>query len=283
MADTARSSLRVSDRSPPEMAYALLLGAYVAALVAPGVAGLVERAPFVGPIELYVAVLGVVTGTTVGVAWVVSGRSGFPERVGRSKLTWSFPLVAFAFVTAYVAVAVSGGPIAGGIAAIGALTSVVAVLLGLALGAMSHNSYVDAVVDERPVACEWRAGWPRRRRAVAVAAGAALLLAGFATLATDAVGDSPLRFLGMVGYVGGIWLLSLGQPRRYRVTPVGLEQSGQLSRRLHRWEALTGFEEREGVLVVHRRGPRVPLWFDRDDVDDSAAVVEALSAELPRR
>jgi len=285
MFGTARSAPLQFDRlDPPDTVYALAVGLYAAGVVAPAVTGAVARAGSLGPGGLYLTFLLVVTAVISVVTRTVGRWQGFSERVGRSALSWSFAVAAVPAIGAYLWIAVSDGPIPGGVALVGFFAATAAAVLGCVLGAMSRSRYTEALLADEPVVCEWEAGWPSGQRTTAVVLSAALMLLGLAVSFAEVFPvPAVVEYLGMGGYVLGAATLSLGKPWTYRVTPAGLERRLPVYRTVHRWEDLSGFEERDDVLVISRQSPwRLDFRCAWADIEDREAVVDALSTHVPR-
>lgn len=76
-----------------------------------------------------------------------------------------------------------------------------------------------------------------------------------------------------------VWLLLLNREGQ----DVGVTETGlRVQRSIHEWSTFSGYELTDEALVLHRdRWYHSRLAFDRADIDDPDAVVEALGRHLP--
>ena len=258
--------------------YALAGGLYVTALVTPAALALAVQSGISGAAALYVAFLVVVTVTTIGTAFAVRRLAGLPERLGRSRRQWAFVVVAGVTAAGYL--------VAGEVSAFPTEMAVIAVftvayiggLFGVLLAAMSRTRYIDAIVADEPVECEWEAGWPRRWRIGVVGTSLAMIAVGFLTAFLDLVPDGiAVTVFGWIAYVSGFVLLNLGESWTYRARPSGLERTRSVIRRLDRWNRITSVEQTETTLTIRRRGWwRPPIHCAWADLEDSEAIRENL-------
>lgn len=281
---TAAQNARPRFREPPDTFFAFVAGLYVAVLVTPAVVAVLATTVTTDSGLLYLSFLAVLTGLTAGGTWVAARWRGVAERTGRTGLRWLFEVVAVAFAGGYLLVGMRRGD-AAGVAGIGGFfTALFGVILGFGLTVMSRNRYVKAVVDEDAVAATWRAGWPKRRRRAAQAIGLVFMLGYMGgSLADLAFGTDWLQPLGTGLLAVGVSVINLGQERTYRTTPFGLETKLPMYRNVYDWDGFESFEVHERAILLHRRSPWRPVVrCARADLDDEAAVVDALEEYLPR-
>lgn len=193
--------------------YALAGGLYVTALVTPAALALAVQSGISGAAALYVAFLVVVTVTTIGTAFAVRRLGGLPERLGRSRRQWAFVVVAGVTAAGYlVAGEVSAFPTEMAVIAVFAV-AYIGGLFGILLAAMSRTRYIDAILADEPIECEWEAGWPRLWRIGVVGTSLAMIAVGFLTAFLDLVpGGIAVTVFGWIAYVSGFVLLNLGSP-----------------------------------------------------------------------
>ncbi|WP_181684957.1 hypothetical protein [Halorhabdus salina] len=259
-----------------DVTYALVGGLYVAALITPAALAFVVQSGIESAAAMYVAFLAIVTATTIGTAIVVRRVTGLPERLGRTSRRWAFAAVACVTAGGYLV----GGELGAFPFETAVLAAYIAVLfgglLGLLLAEMSRTRYVNAIVADEPVDCEWEAGWPRRWRISTVAIGLAMIVFGSGTVFVHLIpGGTIVTVSGGIAYVLGPAVAVLGQPWTYRIRPSGLERTRSVIRRLDCWDRIVAVEETETILVVRRRGWwRPPIHCARTDLDDSEHIRE---------
>ena len=276
-----RSPLQTADQ--PDLLFALVAGLYVAAMAAPAAVGAASLLTTDGGL-LYMALLAAVAVLTMASAVAIRQSRAVPERLGASRATWLLVAVPIGVLVGYLLASVTD--LAAGVpATVGLLaffTTMVAMLLGIALVGMSRTRYVAAVVDEDEVTAEWRAGWPEGARRRLYAVGGVVALVGIVGIGVGIfVENGWVRVAGQFVLIFVIALAPVAQERTYRVTPVGLESRMPVQRCLHGWESFTGYEMTDDALVLRRRGPwRVDVRCALADIEDPEAVRAALDRRL---
>ncbi|RXK51627.1 hypothetical protein [Halorientalis pallida] len=284
MHETVRQpALQSPDR--PDTVFALVAGLYVALLVSPAVVFTATVAIPLGAGGLYIGLLATVTALTAAVTVAVGRMPGIAERLGASRFVRGLGVVAGLCTIGY-GVAAAGVDASGtdGALIAGIGLSVVGIVTGLALVAMSRTRYATAVVDGDAVRATWKAGWPQPLRTRVQVGGLICYVGGMALLwGGEFVGLGRLSWLGGPAFVVGGAFLGLGQPRSYRLDPVGVERSNYIHRRLYEWDAFESFSVTEDAIVLRRAGwwqPDFRCW--RDEIDDEDELLDALAESLPR-
>lgn len=266
---------------PPDDLFALVAGLTAALVVAPFLTALAGRvvadSGVLYPVLLACLLLSTVVGTLL-----VRRRRGAPERLGATRARWVPALVGPAAVAAGVVFAV-GDPtgtetVLGTVAAVGGFAG------GGILGIMARSRYTKAVVEASEQYATWRAGWSDRRRRPLRALGVLAVVAGIVAFVVGIVAhvDILQTATNVLVPLGAVVFMS-GQTRTYSATAAGLEERMPAARTLSEWDRFEGYVVADDAVVVHRRAPwRLPAIFAREDLDDEAAVVDALDRQLPR-
>lgn len=269
----------------PDTFFAFVAGLYAAVLLTP--AAVLAFGMWVtsdGGL-LYIGLLATITGLTAVLGWGISKWRGLPERLGASRLCWGLTVLPLAAAFGYLGLATAldtPGDSAGGAA--GFALGIVGMFVGIGLVAMARNRYAAAVVDEDAVTCEWRAGWPtRQRRPVQYLALAAML--GYAGgLGADILWGLDWAYtVGQLLFLPAITLVNVGQERRYRTTPAGIERRYPAIRNAYRWDEFEGYTVTGDALVLHWRAWwRLDIRCAWDDIDEREAVEAAVAEYLPQ-
>jgi hypothetical protein len=283
MHETVRQpALQSPDR--PDTVFAFVAGLYVALLVAPAV---VFAATAVYPLDaagLYLGLLVTLTAITVAATVGVGRMYGVAERLGASPLARGLGVGAVLGAVGYGAAAVGIDPSSGsGTLWAGVVFSGLAIVVGLAIVAMSRTRYAKAVVDGDAVRAEWEAGWPQPLRTRLQVGAMTLYLGGMVLLfGGEFVGLGAYEWLGAVAFVPGGALMGWGQPRGYRLAPVGIERTNYVHRRLYEWDSFESFSVTDDAIVLRRSGPRPAFRCWREEIDDEDELIDALDDHLPR-
>ncbi|WP_336002318.1 hypothetical protein [Halorientalis halophila] len=272
-----RPALQSPDR--PDAVFAFVTGLYASALLAPALTGVIALTVSSDAGVLYGNFLGFVTLVTAGVAWAVTRWRGLPERLGATRWAWLLGLVPLVVAAGYFASLHA----LRGVAMAGFFLSASGIVVGLLLVAMTRTRYARTVVDDEAVRAEWKAGWPQPLRTRVQVGAVVLYLVGTAlTFGGEFVGLAEFWWLGAPAFVGGAALLGFGQPRTYRLAPVGIERSNYVHRRLYEWDAFESFAVTDDAVVLHRSGWRPAIRCWREEIEDEDALIDALAEHLPR-
>lgn len=286
-AHVQRSSVDSPDR--PDVFYALLAGFYAAMVVTPAVVVGLDLWVTDGAGVLYLGLLGSVSIITVLVAAVTARLRGLPERIGATKLAWGLVVLPLLGGVGCVALgALSPAVLGRGTTAVGFPTGALGMLSGVALVTKSRARYVDAVVGEPPVDCEWSASVRRSWRDRAPGMQYAVVVLLLAVFVASVVWRIERWYVA--GPMLFVHLLLLQAPvpdhqRSYQVTPLGLERLGVAvaGRTFHFWDRFESFEVTDDALVLHWQSwCRPATRFALADLDDPVAVEETLGQYLPR-
>ncbi|WP_299269958.1 hypothetical protein [Halorientalis sp.] len=269
---------------PPDTVFSLVAGLYLTLLVSPAVVVATAVAMPLGAAGLYVALLTVLTAVAAAVTVGVGRVPGVAERIGASPFARGLVVPPVVCAAGYL-FAASNIETAGadGAALVGVVFAVVGVVVGLALVAMSRTRYATAVVDDERVSAEWTAGWPRPLRVWLQAGGTTLYFGGTALLfGGEFVGLGAYEWLGALAFVPGGVAIGWGQPRAYRLSPVGIDRSNHVHRRLYEWDSFESFSVTDDAVILRRSGPRPSFRCWREEIDDEAALIDVLDDHLPR-
>lgn len=263
----------------PDDVFALVAGLYAAIVLVPlalvAVWGVLSS---VG--TRYVVFLAGVVFVVTTVALSIRRVTGLDRRLGTTRLRWTLLVVPPAL--AAVGAVVSDSPVAlvfGFVAALGGLA------LGAVLAMMATTRYAKAMEQRAEQLAEWRASWSEGRRTTTKALGALAVIAGIGAFAVQLVGDfAAVRPFGNILISLGVVVFVFGQQSRtFRASMAGLTRQMPANRALYGWDRFEGYVVAEDAVVVHFRAPwRLPLIFDRTELDDEAAVLDALDDHLPR-
>lgn len=284
MHETARQPALQSPE-PPDTAFSLVAGLYVALLLSPAVVFATAVAMPLGAAGLYVGLLTALSVVTVAGTAAVGRIDGVAERLGASRFVRVPGVVAVLCAAGYGVAAVEIEPSSGGVAlGAGFVLSGLAIVVGLILVAMSRTRYAKAVVEGDSVRTEWGAGWPQPLRTRLQAGGLICYVGGMALLwGGEFVGLGHLSAIGGPAFVVGGALSGLGQPRTYRLSPVGIERNNHVHRRLYGWDAFASFTVTDDAVVLRRAGwwrPAFRCW--REELDDEDELIAALDESLAR-
>lgn len=287
----------------PDGFYALIVGCYVAAAVAPPAAAYAARASG-GDVGLVygvllaaavatVAVVGHVAYRVPGLAVRLGSRSRFAPlaaRTGRGSSRWSnrarsgwwFGAVPVGYL---VALAVAGWVSASGlVVALVTLGAVAGGVFGLGLAVMSENRRVRAATADAAEHATFDARLPKRVRDLSRLGGGVAVFIGAVGLALGAyVGDEAVRVVGQTLVpLGAVAVAQASAERTFEVTDAGLVLRRPVNARLLAWEAFDGYDLTPDALVL-RRGSRLrfDVRCDRGDLDDPEAVAAALGRFVP--
>jgi hypothetical protein len=260
-------------------------GVYAGVLLAPPVLAAVAVSVTTDAGALFLGILAVVFGVTVGATVALREWTGLASRLDTIPRRAALALGPLALVAGEIAVAsavdlrLPSG--IGALAFVGALGGLVA---GSILGIMARTRAVKARVAGLPVEAEWRAGWPERHRRLATAGAGVAMLGGLAGFAAGLLLDEPwLLTLSHVAIPVGAGVLGVSQPRTYRLTAAGVEDDNSVVRRLYPWETVTGYRATGEAVVLSRTGLHRPaLRWDATDVEDVDELVAALDRYAPR-
>jgi hypothetical protein len=228
-----------------------------------------------GPGADAVAYLGVFVGTfAVALAGARSARDLERSIAGWVAVaTFVPPVAAFAW---FVHSAVDAGVVlpASGVGSVAAASAGVAVLVASEIRLRDRTERATEYAR-----FEARMAPRARNRFVAAFAvvGVGWLAVGIALVAVSGADEFGTFAASFGGLAGG--LAALGAERDVRITDEGFRES----RRFQEWESFESFEVTEDAVVLHRRGWRWSQRFDREDVDDPAAVERALGRFLQKR
>ncbi|WP_340100714.1 hypothetical protein [Salinibaculum salinum] len=267
----------------PDDVFAVVTGLYAALLVAPLVTAGVTRV--VGdPAVLYLVFLGGLVFTVAVAAIAVRRIRGLPVRLGSTRKRWLPALVAPGTVAVAGAILVGTGQYSSADGLLGTVAAVGGFAAGGILGIMARSRYSKAITELAESHATWRAAWSDRRRRPMQLLGALGVAGGIVAFGVPVVWNHPfLQPLANVLIPMGAVVFTFGQARTYHATSAGLEQQMPAARALYEWDHFEGYTVAEDAIVLHRRAPwRLPLIYDRDDIDDEEAVVSALDQYLPR-
>ena len=278
------SSPALQSPDPPDTVFAFVAGLYVALLVAPAVVFAVAVAYPLGAAGLYVGLLAALTAVTAAGTVGVGRMNGIAERLGASPLARGLGVVAVLGAVGYGAAAVGLDPSSGRVALwAGVVFSGLAIVVGLAIVAMSRTRYAKAAVDGDAVRAAWKAGWPQPLRTRLQVGAMALYLGGMALLfGGEFVGLGAYEWLGALAFVPGGAFMGWGQPRGYRLAPVGIERTNYVHRRLYEWDSFESFSVTDDAVILRRSGLRPSFRCWRAEIDDEDELIDALDDHLPR-
>ncbi len=273
-----------SDAGETDLVFALVCGLYGSFVVAP-VTLFAARSVLTDTASLYIA--GLVGGclvTTVGTV-LVRRQDGLAVALGASRRRF-LPAVGPGTVVGVAALwfyFLGREPPSLAIL-LGVLVLFGSLATGGILAVMADTRYTKAVTERSEIFAEWRAPAPRDHQRRVQIAGGAVVACSLVLVVLGALFDHSLaRFSGQILLPMGVVALSRGQERHYRATKAGLELVAPGRRHLHDWEQFDGYMITDQALVVHRTAPwRLPLYFDRESLDDVDAVVDAIGRHLPR-
>jgi hypothetical protein len=269
----------------PDLLVRLVAGLYLGLLLSPPALAAIAASVSDRPWVLYLSFIGAVATISVATAVLLRRWRGMGAALGGGLRRW-LPAV-LPFVAGGLELLLVGTlevRLGTGLWTAGVVGLLGAFIIGLLLATMTRTRAVSARVAGLDVDAAWRAGWPsRERRLVRVGAGIAVVVgvAGFG--AGIFLGNSLLRMVGHLAIPIGAGLAGGTQPRTYRITAAGIDDTNSVVRRLYPWETITGYEVTAGALVVHREGLHRPaLRWDRGDVENLDAVVAAFDRHLTR-
>jgi len=268
-----------------DLTFALVGAFYVASVLVPLAA--VALVPVVtDPAAIYVIVLAGITVVTAIGSVSLRRTAGLAVWLGATRRRF-VPAVAPATVAVLggaVATAVFGWsvpPLAG---LLGGFAAVSGCAVGGVLAVMADTRHANAVTARADVLGTWRAPWPEANRRIVRRAGVAVLIIGAVAFVAGALVDFELlRYAGQFLFPIGIVVTTVGRERTYRATSAGLELQAPVRRHLVDWERFDGYMVTDRAVIVHPTAPwRLPLYFDRDSLTDTDAVIDALGRSLPR-
>jgi len=271
------STLKTEPERSGDPLWGLVVGLYVALLVAPLTVFTVDRLVTDDAAALYGTVV-VTLAVVVGLAWLATARfDGIATRLGGARLRWTLGILPVGY--ALLGFASLGRTGISGVLAF--FFGAGAMAAGLVLGVMARTRHTDAVLDGVDIDSEFRAGWPsaakRRLGAVAAAATALAFVCFLAGVFTDWL---LLQFAGQLLVPVGLVSYNSAEPRTLTVSAAGLEQRLPVARRLVSWDAFESHTRTDDALVLHRRW-RVDTRLALADLDDPDAVEAAISRHLP--
>lgn len=284
---TAAESVRStgSASASPDVLYAVVVGLYAAALVAPLLAAAVGVGVGADPGGVFLALLAGVAGVATLAGYLVARSPGFAVRVGGSWLASAAMVAPFAYLAPLVAdVATGAVSVPPAVVLLSLLGAVSGLFLGIGVMAASHNRHAAATLVGATTDAEWAAPWPRRRRRAGRAAAVGLVVLGGAGLVgSTLVALDPLRWLFQSLVPLGAVLFVATNGRTYRATDAGLVSVAPVHRRTRPWSSFSAFSVDGDALVVHRPGLSPAVRCDLSAVEDRGAVREALARYLPER
>lgn len=266
--------------TPPDTPYALVVGLYLAVLIAPAVV-LAIRQVVADAAILYISFLTAVTGVTILVGMIVSRTTGLVRILGRHDAVWLLAVLPFGwFGGAFGAIAVGYQPpnLVFPLAVVGTAGGM---LLGIVLVAMSRTRYADAVFEETTELTEWDARWPHRWRrvggAIAIGAFALSTIGILAAFIFDSEWGWRLYYLLFVGVLS----MNLLNERTFRLTDAGIIVEHPLQRLFRPWSAFESYELTDDALIIRSRTWWLPAHrCDRSEIDDVETILETLEVYL---
>jgi hypothetical protein len=277
MSYAASGSVSALSLDPPDSAFRLVVGLYVAILVVPVVLYATTGVGVADPAVLYGVFL--LSGLVVvaAVTWGLGSVEGGAVRLGDARSRWLLPVLPVVLAAGSFAVLSQ----IGGAAVVGFFLGVVGVPAGIAVAAMAHSRYVKAVLDTLTAEAEWRSGWPERARHRLYLLVVAVMIVGIVCIVVGAVRDGygALTTIGQFLFTFGVVLATIGQPQNYTATDAGLAVGRGGLWRLYPWDGFSGYTRTDDTLVCHRPW-RVDVRFAVTDLDDSDAVERAVARYL---
>lgn len=279
---TASRDVQTSSR--PDPVYALIVGLYGCALLAPiGIVVLAETITAVGVFTF--GVLATVTLVTAVVGITAARTPGLAVAVGRNRFAWLLAVVPIALFALLIGGAEAGITPWSVDSAVGwsLLGMVAGLLLGLLLRGMSRTRYANVRLSDVTDLAQWEAWLPRRRRRVVNA----ILVVGCLCVPAGLVAEE------LFGYEWGFALgqmamtvalaVGIGRPngRTFCVSEAGITVENGITRRIRPWSAFTGYTLTDDALLIHTaQWWRPTIRCDTDRIERVDQVTDALGAYL---
>ncbi|RQH00729.1 hypothetical protein [Natrarchaeobius oligotrophus] len=282
MSNDKREFLQKPERL--DTSFRVIAGAYVAALITPTLLlSIVEQFRLSNEL-LVIGVFGAI-GTTIaaGVAWQVAHLGKIVILLNRSWMSWLLPLIGIVPVfvyfsdviryPAYIIVNPEATTVESLIGFLGFIFGLATVCLGELLVSMARNRVANAMIDDKAIDIEWKAGWTWIDQ-FKLLSGMVVCTSFFVVMIIGYFGWVEATFSRAVIVPVGMLLVVLilianntSSKRTYRITSDGLEQRGSVQSRLFTpWEDIDGFTVTNRTIVLHRKGLRPNIRFSRRDV-----------------
>ncbi len=263
----------------PHGTFSLLVGLYVAAVVAPAATSLLAGGSSPWRVYATLLVTGAATTVVVGVA-VGRVETRLAVGLGRSRLAWGLPLVGFVHA-GWLAVAGPGDGVVG-LAMLGLMGGL---FVGLFVVQMARNRAVRDRIDGVPVRARWAAPAGPRRRRLAKVLAVALVGGGLLAFVAGVVLDvQPVVWAGQIAIPVGAGVLGATSEREYAVLDEGLVVRAPVTLRLIPWDRFEDYAVTDEAVSIRRRAAwRLDVSCDRGAIDDVPALRGALSRYLHER
>lgn len=280
--------------------FGVLIGSYVAALIAPtltlftvGYLGLRSKV-------LAFAALGTI-GITIGsgMAFLTIDNGQIASWLNSGWVAWLFPLLGLVPMMAYhfsvlevVAVYLidpASIPVSSLVGATGFLLGIVAAVAGEIAILTARNRVASSAIASENVLIEWTSRWPRAHR---IKVQIFTMVTGLVPVGLLSFWLPPhltvLNALVVVTLVGTT--NTLLSDRAYKLTPAGLEQRRSGSGKLVTWHQFIPKSQMKYVtvskndVILHRSGLLPSIRFDRNDLRfDDEEIINNLEEYLNRR
>lgn len=281
--------------------FGVLVGSYVAALIAPTLTLFTVEYFGLHSKVLAFAVLGTI-GITIGsgTAFLTTDNGQIASWLNSGWVVWLFPLlglvpiVAYHFsvlvVAAFYLIDPASIPVSSLVGATGFVLGIVAAVIGEIAILTARNRVASSAIASENVLIEWTARWPRAHR----------IKVQIVTMVTGLVSVGLLSFwlpphltvltaLPVVVTVSSTTNTVLSD-RAYKLTPVGLELRRSGAGKLVTWHQFIPMSQMKYVtvsengVIVHRSGLLPSIRFDRNDLRfDDEEIIKNLEKYLDRR
>lgn len=269
----------------PDPIYALVVGLYACALLAP--LGFIAVAGILTDVALFTLfVFATVAVVTAVVGSAAARTPGLAVKVGRDSRSWllmAVPVVLFAllFGGAEAAITPLSSDSVVGWSLLGAMAGL---FLGKLVELMSRTRYANTRLADETHLAQWDGWLPRRRRRIVSAfltVGCLCVPAGLAV--EELLGYGWGFALGQLAFTASL-LVGVGRPngRTFRVSDAGLTVENPIFRRLRPWSAFSGYTLTHDALSLHTaQWWRPTIRCDTNRIEEIDRVTDALDTHLP--